>query len=176
MVYTPDMQQRVNLNPSRGWHGDFSSVNPRFTVVNTRAIGGGDVAMAGEGGVLSGSFVWFDVDTRTYLNTGEGSPTGFVGREIISTNYARSATSRLLPEGTMLTVYRDAGFIVNVPDGENPAYGDPVYASTKTGEIAAKSDTDVVKTTWRYEQEKGSDGMAAISVFLFEDTTTEDGK
>ncbi|CAK7192393.1 hypothetical protein COMNV_00589 [Commensalibacter sp. Nvir] len=168
-----DFQQKINLNPARGWHGDFSSTNPRTTVVDTRAIGGGDVAMAGAQGVLTGSFVWFDKTTRTYNNTGTGSPIGFVGREIIGTNYGRDLCSRLLPAGTMLTVYQSAGFIVNVPDAATPEYGDSVYASTKTGEIVDKSDVDSVQTSYRYEQAKGDDGMAAISVFNFIDTSTK---
>lgn len=156
-------QNKINLTPAQGWHGDFASTNPRVSL-----LGKDGSYQVGVSGIQAGSFVWVSELDGTVSNTGSNSPTGFVGRELTGVTLPGSYdnTMVILP-GTMVTIYEKGEFLIELPQTVDAVQrGGEVYASLKSGGILASGDKDSVVTNYKYaENAKGGD-LVKISAWI----------
>lgn len=174
-------QNKVNLEPAKGWYGDFASSNVRVSflgdsqaeevlVVNGDTEGffmlKGAYYQAGEGGIQAGSFVWVDEDTHTIVNKGKDSPAGFVGRELtgVPAQYLQEA-SMTIPAGFMVTVYAKGEFLVQLPaDATAVKRGDIVSVDPTTGAVIVGDGG--VATTYKYASSAKGGDLVAISAWI----------
>lgn len=173
-------QKKVSLGPAKGWEGDFASTNVRVsflgdpqseevTVVDREIQAGFTLKsayyQAGVGGVRAGSFVWVDEATKTIMNTGEGSPAGFVGRELtgVPASYLEEASSQI-PAGFMVTVYSKGEFLVNVPDDAITVQRGEVVRVTVEGKLTVSDDGIV--TTYKYVTSAKVGELVAVSSWI----------
>ncbi|CAI3956189.1 unnamed protein product [Commensalibacter communis] len=153
-------QNKVNLEPAKGWHGDFASTNVRVSLL------GDGCFQAGANGVQAGSFVWVDEATQTVVNTGEGVPAGFVGRELtgVPAQYLEEASMNI-PEGFMVTVYEKGEFLVALPEGKDAVKrGDTVCVDVSTGAVTVKG--NILPTTYKYVSSAKGGDLVAISAWI----------
>ncbi len=128
-----DLPNQINTVQAPAVAGDFCSHNPRWSV---NAGPGGLVA--GVGGVTVGRFAWWDaVNHTTVLNSGAGSPTGFVHREqqALITAYLSNA-SNVVPQGFGITLMSGGDFWVKNDGATEALVGQKAYADLATGKIS----------------------------------------
>lgn len=156
-------QNKVNLTPAQGWHGDFASVNPRVSL-----LGKDGTFQVGATAIEAGSFVWTDEREGLIGNKGNASPIGFVGREWAGINLpdAREGNMEISP-GTMVTVFSKGEFIIELPEMMSQVQqGEMVYASKETGKVVVSDDKNAVATNYKYaENAKGGD-IVKISAWI----------
>ncbi|MDI2112103.1 structural cement protein Gp24 [Commensalibacter nepenthis] len=153
-------QNKVNLEPAKGWHGDFASTNIRVSLL------GNGFFQAGVNGVQAGSFVWVDEATQTVVNTGSASPAGFVGRELtgVPARYLEEASINI-PEGFMVTVYEKGEFLVALPADANAVKrGDVVSVDGATGAVVVGGKG--IATTYKYVSNAKGGDLVAISAWI----------
>lgn len=157
-------QTKVNLSNPIGWPGGFASVNPRVTVF----VGGAsndNVFGAGDGGVLAGTFVWFNETDNTLDNKGTGAPDGFVANEWqgIIPRYLQE-NSMMIPEGFMITAYSEGEFFVAAPsDVKRKAF---VFVDPTSGAVVDSTATDAVQTNYKYANTAENGDIVAISSWV----------
>lgn len=160
-------QNKINLKPAIGWHGDFASVNPRVSLLSNDENQNG-AYQVGDGGVKAGSFVWVDAGGVTVSNSGSGSPDGFVGREMtgITVQYLQE-NSMAIPKGFMVTVYERGEFYVELPvTFDSVTRKAVVYVSSKTGDVIASTDPDAVATNYKYAGNAQGGDLVKISAWI----------
>lgn len=125
-------QKTVNTFNPPAVEGDFASSNPRVAV---NAGEGGLVA--GSGGVIVGRFAWIQSDGVTVLNTGTGSPDGFVHREqqALITGYLSEA-SNVIPQGFPITLLKGGDFFAKVTGSTAATRHAAVSVNSADGTIA----------------------------------------
>ncbi|EUK19263.1 structural cement protein Gp24 [Commensalibacter papalotli (ex Servin-Garciduenas et al. 2014)] len=173
-------QQKVNLGLAKGWHGDFASSNVRVSFLGDPQaeevlVMNGDLPayfmqkgayyQAGTDGVKAGSFVWVDEETHTIVNKGEGSPAGFVGRELtgVPAQYLEQASMNI-PAGFMVTVYDKGEFLVALPKESSAVQrGEVVNVDVTTGNVSVGSGTE---TKYKYVASAKGGDLVAISAWI----------
>lgn len=156
-------QNKINLSPAQGWHGDFSSTNPRISL-----LGKDGAFQVGPAGIGAGSFVWVDEQHGIVLNTGSNSPAGFVARELANSTMPVSYEhTMIIPAGTMVTVFTKGEFIIELPVTISAVkQGEDIFVSTETGEIVTADSKNAVTTNYKYaENAKGGD-LVKISAWI----------
>lgn len=151
-------QNKVNLEPAKGWHGDFASTNVRVSLLGDGAF------QVGADGIQAGSFVWVDEETQTVVNAGKDSPAGFVGRELtgVPAHYLEEASLNI-PAGFMVTVYEKSEFLVTLPANvAEVKRGGAVSVDANTGAITK----DGVVTTYNYVTDAKAGELVAISAWI----------
>lgn len=157
-------QTKVNECNPIGWAGSFISVNPRVTVF----VGGASnesVFGAGDGGVLAGTFVWFNETDNTLDNKGTGTPDGFVANEWqgLITRYLEE-DSMMIPKGYMITAYSEGEFFVTAPSDVKRK--GPVFVDPTSGIVVDSTATGAVKTNYKYAKTADNGGIVAISSWV----------
>lgn len=135
---TFSFQKSVGFYNEAAVAGDRASQNP--TVYIPRNFLAGD-------DVKVGTFVWRDTTNpgTEVVNTGTGTPLGFIERTINHDNFDIDvAGTQVIPAEGNVTVAMRGDFFV-VADGA-VAIGDTVYASTTDGSITFTSGDDTVDT------------------------------
>lgn len=153
-------QNKVNLEPAKGWHGDFASTNVRVSLLGEGAF------QVGADGIQAGSFVWVEEETKTVVNVGKGSPVGFVGRELtgVPAHYLEESSLNI-PAGFMVTVYEKGEFLVTLPANISEVNrGDVVSVDVKTGAITTSENG--VATTYNYVTSAKCGDLVAISAWI----------
>lgn len=156
-------QNKINLSPAQGWHGDFASTNPRVSF-----LGGDGHFQVGNDGIQAGSFVWVNAQDGTVTNTGTNSPDGFVARELTGVSMMGAQENNMtILAGTMVTVFSKGEFKVELSANMSAIQkGDAVFVSSKTGAIVASDDKSAVTTNYKYaENGKGGD-LVQISAWI----------
>jgi hypothetical protein len=132
-------QTRTTVQPAIGVEGDFSSSNPRFSV-----IAGAGAFVAGAAGVIVGRFAWAeesrvdDVGGPAIVNSfGSGPVTGFVHREFqaMLTQYLQEF-SMLVPAGMGVSLLNGGDFLVKNRGASAAQIGMKAYASFADGSIS----------------------------------------
>lgn len=129
-------QTSVGVLPAPAVEGDFTSANPRSSV-----LAGPGGLVAGDAGVRIGYFAWvsqeaLDADgAGAIVNSfGIGTPTGFVHREqqgLITAFLEESGM--LIPEGFPVTLHNDGDFWVTNNGATYATVGMKAYADIETG-------------------------------------------
>ncbi len=156
-------QNKINLNPSQGWNGDFASVNSRVSLLSKDGT-----FQVGETSITAGSFVWIDEQQSLVSNQGTGSPVGFVGRELTETSMdGMRQNNTIFPPVAMVTIFSKGEFLIILPETIDAIkQGDPVFVTTETGKIVASSNKSSVTTNYKYaENTKGGD-LVKISAWI----------
>lgn len=155
-------QTRVNIELPAAVHGDFASANPRVTTIGTEASW-----YVGSAGVVVGSFVWCDEDTRQISNSGTGAPDGFVMRERLSMvmTIPQEATMSLLP-GQPVSVFDNGEFWVQLPAGVTAARRAVVYTLPASGAIVASGTAGAVASGYLFAESGVPGDMVKISSWL----------
>lgn len=122
-------QKQVYIEPAAAVAGDFSSSNPRSTV-----LAGPGALVADTAGVTVGRFAWADANGKV-TNAGAGVPTGFVHREQqgVITIWLAEATM-LIPAGLGVTLHNLGDFFVSTKTAAT--IGQKVFASNTDGTIS----------------------------------------
>jgi hypothetical protein len=132
-------QTTTTVQPAIGVEGDFSSANPRFSVIS-----GAGAFLAGASGVVIGRFAWAnnsvedDVGGPAIVNSfGSGPVTGFVHREFqaLLTQYLQEF-SMLVPAGFGVTLMNGGDFIVKNRGTTQALIGQKAYANFADGSIS----------------------------------------
>lgn len=132
-------QSKTTVQPAIGVEGDFSSANPRFSV-----IAGAGAFIAGLAGVIVGRFAWAeesrvdDVGGPAIVNSfGSGPVTGFVHREFqaLLTEYLQES-SMLVPPGFGVTLMSGGDFLVKNNGAGQALIGMKAYANFADGKIS----------------------------------------
>lgn len=135
----PGFQTITTVQPAIGVEGDFSSSNPRFSVIS-----GAGAFLAGASGVVVGRFAWAstavedDVGGPAIVNNfGSGPVTGFVHREFqaLLTQYLQEF-SMLVPAGFGITLMNGGDFIVKNRGTTQALIGQKAYANFADGTIS----------------------------------------
>lgn len=131
-------QTAVNTQPAVGVAGDFADAN-----VRTALMAGPGGIVAGTGGLTVGLFAWVsaypldpDGTGQQATNSGQGVPSGFVGRAqqgLITTFLAGS--SQVIPQGFDVTLFTGGGFWAKNDGTVIAAPGMKAYASISTGKV-----------------------------------------
>ncbi len=128
--------RQVNVQPAIAVEGDFSSINPRATV-----IAGVGAFIAAAAGITVGAFAWAD-PTFTYLSSnGAGPVTGFIGREglradIVTPGPGYPDSSMVILGGSYITAYSSGDFYVRNNGSTTSAIGQKAYAFNATGLVS----------------------------------------
>jgi len=131
-------QTVTTVQPAIGVEGDFSSANPRFSV-----IAGAGAFVAGLLGVRVGRFAWAsdaaedDVGGPAVANNfGSGPVTGFVHREQqgLITQYLQES-SMVVPSGFGVTLMNGGDFVVKNVGANQALIGQKAYASFTDGSV-----------------------------------------
>lgn len=136
----------VNYGWPAGFPGAWATDNPRRF-----KVAGPDGFRAGAGGVTVAAFGWVQADGASVLNTGTGTPGGFVCRtqQGVLTQYLQEA-SMTVPEGFMLAL-AEGGDVFALSTTQATS-GQAVYAALATGAIstgsAGAAPTGTVETGW----------------------------
>ncbi|CAI3933531.1 structural cement protein Gp24 [Commensalibacter communis] len=160
-------QNKINIGNPIGFNGGFASSNPKGTVFTGGAFNESAFS-AGEGGVKSGSFVWYNGTNNTFDNKGTGTPDGFVAKEQqgIITRYLEES-SEIIPEGFMVTAYELGEFFVLLPDNMGAVTRKSVvYVDPNTGAITDSSSTGAVKAKYKYAKDAMPGQLVAISSWI----------
>lgn len=132
-------QTKTTVQPAIGVEGDFSSANPRFSV-----IAGAGAFVAGLAGVIVGRFAWAepsrldDVSAPAVVNSFGGGPvTGFVHREFqaLLTQYLQES-SMVIPTGQPVTLLNGGDFLVKNVGAAMAQIGMKAYANLTDGSVS----------------------------------------
>ncbi len=124
---------KVNVQPAIAVEGDFSSINPRATV-----IAGVGAFIAAAAGLTVGAFAWADPTFTFLASTGAGPVTGFIGREglradILTPGPGYPDSSMTVLGGSFITAYSSGDFYVRNNGSTTSAIGQKAYAFNATG-------------------------------------------
>lgn len=126
-----DFPQQVQTYLAPGVLGDFSSANPRFSVVV------GAQAFVAGAALFVGRFCWADYTNHSLTSSGSGPVTGFMGRnqQGLITTFLASSTLQVL-SGIQVFAYSGGDFWV-VNNGVNiTTVGMKAYANFATGNVS----------------------------------------
>lgn len=128
-----DFQSVVNHDLPYGVEGDFSSINPYYTVQNPA---GGSFRAGDEDGISIGRFAWVDLTTGLATHTkGSLKIGGFVGRYNQAVIFTRIDGSLVVPQARGVSLYRGGDFWARFTAGATA--GQIVAANTTTGVLTA---------------------------------------
>ncbi len=122
-------QTSVNIMPAYAVAGDFSSANPRASVV----VGQG-AFVAGTGGATIGNFGWTDSTNTLVTNAGSGAPRGFIANEMQGQIPFGSESSLTINAGFPVTLFSEGDFWVKTLTAAT--VGQKVFADHNTGAAA----------------------------------------
>lgn len=111
------------------------------------------------GGVKAGTFAWLD-SAGELVNTGSGTPVGFVQRDV---NYPMMTIvdgGMTIPEGESATVAKKGDYYAQMTT--SCTAGQTVYA-TQSGTLTVSSASGVVDTGWKVAVGAASGGTCIIS-------------
>lgn len=139
----------VNVTQAPGIEGDFSSVNPRHSLLS---VPGGFVA--GPQGLTIGRFAWTDVTGTILSNTGTGAPACVIHRAMQGSfsPYAVEGGMTILPGQGVGEMFDGGDFFARNVGTSAAARGMKAYASTTDGSISfgapAATVAGSVETKW----------------------------
>lgn len=126
-------QSQVNNQPAPAAEGDFSSINPRVTM-----LAGQGALVTGANGVIVGNFAWATAAGVANNTFAPGARIGFVHREsqaLITAFLAES--SNTIPQGLGVTLYTQGDFWDRFAAGAT--VGQKVYAYYADGSAYASA-------------------------------------
>ena len=142
-------QVAVNLQNPPAIQGDFASSNPRRSMP---APPGGYVA--GVNGLVIGNFCWVQSDGLTLLNSGSGTPDGFVHNELqaLITAYL-GQYGMTIPYGLMATAMSSGDYYANTFTNtiQNPTQstkGQKAFANVASGIMTPAAAGSSLSTAW----------------------------
>lgn len=135
-------QTHMNIDPPQAWPGDFASANPRYTTI------GGEGACRAGAALTAATFAWLQPDGVTVLNSGTGTPDGFIrrGGQGNIPNYLGNS-SMVIPKGFPVTVFASGDVYMKSPGATTR--GGAVYCDA-TGVLADSAATGAIKTNFIY--------------------------
>lgn len=158
-------QTTVSLLQPIGTPGQRVNLNPLNVVA---APNGGH--RAGAAGLAVGAFAWADPsDTsgRTLLNSGSGSPLGFLhkARTGVIVKWLAKSTPGLLP-GQEAAIYNGGDFYATVGGTAAVTSGSQVYADPTTGAVCASSSKGAVPTNFTFTSGGNVGETVSISGYI----------
>lgn len=155
-------QTTMNVNPAPAVEGDFASANPRASV-----LAGPGALVAGSAGVTIGRFAWADANGLV-LNSGTGTPSGFVHREqqgVITEWLGRS--TMLVPKGLPITLHNAGDFWVRTATAAT--IGQKIFASITDGTVqtgaAGATIAGFVETKWFAQSVAAAGELVKMSIW-----------
>lgn len=152
-------QRSLNRDLPRGVAGDFSSTNPRHSML------AGEGALVAAEALTVGQFAFADLATgKVYAAFAAGRRVGFVHRNNQAIVGLASATgaSMTIPAGREVTLFTSADVYVVAP--ATVAVDDPVYAVSATGAVGAVA-TDSQTTNFVFAEAAVSGALVKITRF-----------
>jgi hypothetical protein len=150
-------QRSLNRDLPRGVAGDFSSTNPRHSML------AGEASLRSNGPVTVGQFAFADLATGRVTTTwAAGLVTGFVHRNNQAIVALGSSASMIIPTGREITLFTDGDFYAVAPANVNA--GDAVYSLDATGALSAVA-ADSHATNFKFAENAVSGALVKITRF-----------
>ena len=155
-------QQTVSLLQPIGTPGQRANLNPLNIVAAPN-----DGFRAGANGLAVGAFAWLDPNDpagRTLLNSGSGSPLGFLhkNRTGVVVQWLSRAASGILP-GQETVLYNGGDFFATVGGTAAVTSGSQVYVDPTSGAVCASSSKGAVPTNFTFTSSGNVGDLVSIS-------------
>lgn len=158
-------QQTVSLLQPIGTPGQRVNLNPLNVVASPN-----DGFRAGANGLAVGAFAWADpsdASGRTLLNSGSGSPLGFLhkNRTGVIIQWLGRAVNGILA-GQETVIYNGGDFSAIVGGTAPVTSGTQVYADPTTGAVCASSSKGAVPTNFTFTSGGNVGDLVSISGYV----------